>query len=410
MTIPQIIAEIQFTNGVWTDVSPWLVKNASITRGSSRVESPVIRYEPGTATIRLNNSDRRFDPTNLSGPYVSSGVSLVSPMRPLRIRATWNGVTYNLFRGFTDEFAIDWIPGVYSEATVPATDGFKVLTSKRRAAQYNVTYDENSEPIFTPITFGEGEDSGARVERILDSADWPSGDRLIDTGVSTLQATTLEGDALDELYKTVETELGECYVDASGRIVFRNRHAILTESRSTSVQASFGPTIVPMMTKLSTDDATMWNEASISRVGGIPQIFEDSASVVRNRYKTFSVSDLLFEDDLTAMNYGQWIVYTSKDPENRFDFMTLYPIQNSATLFPQVLSREIGDRIQISVTPPGGGSTITRQVFIRGINHEISQENWVTTWTLQSATRYTSNFFILNSATNGVLDQNILSF
>jgi hypothetical protein len=410
MTIPQIIADIQFTAGVWTNVSQWLLHSISVQRGSSRVESPVIRYEPGRATVKLNNSDRRFDPTNLSGPYVSGGNSLVTPMRPIRIRATWDGVTYDLFRGFTDEFAVDWVPGVYSEVTVPSTDGFKVLTSKRRTPTVVVTYDENSEPVFTTVKFGEGEDTGARVHRILDSADWPIGDRVIASGVSSLQATPLEGDALEELYRTVETEIGECYIDGAGRVVFRNRHAILTEARSTTVQASFGASFTPMMTKLSTDDATMWNEASTSRSGGITQTVEDSASVARNRYKTFSASDLLFQDDLTARNYGQWIVYTSKDPENRFDSITLYPGGNPDTLYPQVLGREIGDRIQITVTPPGGGSPITRQVFIRGITHSISQENWVTTWLLQSATRYTANFFVLNSATNGVLNQNVLSF
>jgi hypothetical protein len=53
---------------------------------------------------------------------------------------------------------------------------------------------------------------------------------------------------------------------------------------------------------------------------------------------------------------------------------------------------------------------INREVFIRGINHNVGQEDWTTQWVLQSATRYVPNFFILGSSTNGVLGQNILSY
>ncbi|MEU8278248.1 hypothetical protein AB0C08_28485, partial [Microbispora bryophytorum] len=102
MSLPTIVAEVQFTTGVWTDVSAWLQAPMTVRRGSSRVESPVIRYEPGVATIRLKNGDRRFDPTHTGGPYVSGGISQVTAMRPLRIRAFWDTYTFNLFRGFVD--------------------------------------------------------------------------------------------------------------------------------------------------------------------------------------------------------------------------------------------------------------------------------------------------------------------
>ena len=59
---------------IYEDVSAYL--SAVTTRqGATRVESPLIRYEAGEAQVTLRNEDRRFDPTNLDGPYVTGSGS-----------------------------------------------------------------------------------------------------------------------------------------------------------------------------------------------------------------------------------------------------------------------------------------------------------------------------------------------
>lgn len=72
MAVPVLTTEVMFNDPTWTDISAY-VRGATVKRGSSRVDSPILRYEAGTAQIRLDNRDRRFDPTNLDGPYVSGG-------------------------------------------------------------------------------------------------------------------------------------------------------------------------------------------------------------------------------------------------------------------------------------------------------------------------------------------------
>lgn len=406
MSLPTLIVEAQFTLGVWTDVTSWLKFPLSTNRGSARIQSPIIRYNAGTATVRLNNSDRRFDPSNLSGPYVSGGRTQVQPMRPIRIRCTWSAATYNLFRGFADQWDVSWIanpggssPG-YSLTTVPATDGFKVLTNKRRAPTIVVI---GGQPVTQ--TYGEGELSGARITRILNSAGWAAADRVIATGNSPLQATALSGDALSELQAVADSEIGELYIDGQGRVVFRNRQAIHTDARSTTVQATFGnpsTSIAPFETKLSSDDATLYNEVIATREGGDQQISGDTASQTEFLTRTFTASSLKLQTDGEALNWGQWIVYLSEEPETRFDQIKIHCHANPATLFPAVLSREIGDRIQIVRRPPGGGSAITRDAFIRGIAHEVSTEKWITTFQLQSARSF-GNFFTLDDGTLGLL-------
>lgn len=399
-----------------TDITEF-VRDISLQRGSSRVEGPVVRYEAGTATATLKNDDRRFDPTNLSGPYVSAGATEVEPMRPVRFRATWAGVTYDLWRGYVDNWALGyWKKRNYSEVVLTATDGFKVLSDADRAAG-------------SPV--GGGEDSGARVHRILDSTDWETADRVIATGDTTLQATTLAGSALTELFLVADTEVGELYVDAAGRVVFRNRHALVTDERSNTSQAIFGddPDTVAYVDAYEDDysdiygvptyelryyDVTveydaeqLFNDVRIARTGGTQQTAQDATS--RTKYLTHSYerTDLLMESDGVALDYANFILQQTKDPELRFSTLVIRPHRDPDNLFPQVLGREIGDRITIKLQPPGGG-TITRDVFVRGIRHEIHLDWWETTWTLQAATMWA--FLVLDNATLGTLDENALAY
>ena len=565
-------------DGVWVDISAY-VRSAHIRRGANRVSNPLPRYEAGTASVSLNDPDRRFDPTNLAGPYVASGVTQVTPMRAIRIQAVWDGVTYEVFRGFADAWVTEYADAhpYLARCELTATDATRVLSNYDRIAVGAV---------------GAGEDSGARVNRILDSVEWSDIDRLVSTGDTTHQNTTLAGDAWNELVLTQDTEFGEVYVDSGGRVVFRNRQAAMEDLRSTSATALFGdhPTTTgvestiniarnpsvetdttgwnafggsgPASTRvrdstraiagtwsllvtwgngadpgqltynltdmvvgktytasvyvwvptgsvgvtwlkagsgfgtntaglrdqwvrlqvswvaltasetfglqlwpsgvITTGTETVWvdgllieeggsvstyvdgdevdsewdgtahastsrrlpelpyadvelaydaetlaNLVRITRVGGAEQVAEDTESRQLYLTHTYNRSDLTMQDDSTALNHAGFILHTSKDPELRFTSLVVNPRTDEDGLYPQMLGRQIGDRIRILRDPPGGG-TIEREVFIRGIELDVRAGNWLTTWTLQSATKW--SFFILNHGALGQLDENALSY
>lgn len=382
----------------WSDVSVYLKGQITISRGSRRVDTPVLRYEAGTANIVLKNADRRFDPTNLSGPYVSGGITQVEPMRKLWIRVNWAGTVYDLFQGFIDAWGISYFEPDWSEVAVTATDAFTVFGNYDRLAVGAA---------------GSGENSGARVNRILDSINFPAADRLVATGDSTLQATTLEGDGLAELFLVADSELGELYVDGTGQVTFRNRHAMLLEDRSNTSQVTFGDGGGTELSYadlgISYDWSTIANLAQVAIVGGTVQTAEDAASRSQYLTHTFNRSDLLLETDAEAADYAGWIVGQSATPELRFDTITVQPRRDETVLFPQVLGRRFGDRITIIRRPPGGGSAISRDVIIRGVTHEITTGlAWRTVWTLQSAAKYA--YLVLDDAILGVLDTDRLAF
>lgn len=386
---------------VWTDVTSY-VHSVTVRRGANRVESPIIRYDATTIQVVLNNSDRRFDPTNLAGPYVAAGVTQVTPMRLMRVRATHGSTTYEIARGYADGWQVDYEPsGNYSSVTLAATDGVKVLSRRTRTAVAAV---------------GAGEDSGARVTRILNSIGWDTADRNLDVGDSTLQATTLDGDAWTELQSVQDSEIGEIYVDAGGRVAFRARHAILEDTRSNTSQATFGDgggaELPYESVTIDYDDASLYTRVVATRDGGAAQTADDTTAQAQYLILPFDASGLLLQSDAVTAEWASFVLGQTATPELRFSTLVVNPRNNDATvetnLFTQILAREIGDRVTIIRRPPGGGSAIQRDVFIRGIGHDIGPVTWRTEWALQSASRF--EYLLLDSSVLGLLDTDRLAF
>jgi hypothetical protein len=381
-----------------------------VSRPASRQQGPLWSYRQGTASVVLNNADGRFDPGNLAGPYVAAGATELNAMVPVRVRAAWNGVTYPLFSGFADSWGDDGrnYAGRYAETTLSATDAQKVLSGIKTAGV---------------AAQGTGEDTGARITRILNAAQWYTGTayRSVATGNSTLQGYTGGDSAWTLMQGAADSEIGELYIDGSGKVVFRSRRAVLTDTRSNTVQAVFGDmpgTVQAAGTELpyasvtrARDDTTLANDIQAASTGGALQEVQDAASVAKYLFpRTYARSDLILQDDTTALLWAQWVLYVSKGDEDRFDQITVNPLRDPANLWPQVLGRQAGDRIQVWRRPPGV-APVVKDCFIRGIAHtwDWSAGTWQTTFTLQDASKYGS-FMTLSNPTLGQLNANALAF
>lgn len=375
--------------GYWTDISTGYGSRVSIRRGRTRA---LEKFDAGRLTAVLDNADRRFDPTNTASPYIVGGVSAVQPMRGVRVRAEYAGVSYPLFSGFADAWDIGWSDPAVSDCTLTATDGFKVLA--------------DFDPLeVSPV--GAGEDSGARVSRLLDNASWPAADRAIDTGDSTLQATNLSANTLSELILTADSERGQVFVNAEGNVTFKRRSARSEETVSITVQATFGDAddgveLPYADLTISYDDELIRNRASVARVGGTAQVVSDATSIARYLTHTFTRTDLLFETDDESLQYGTAIVRSWSSGELRFDRMVLEP-DDDDRLWPYALGLDFGHRIKIRRRPPGGGSMIERECFIEGVTHDkTATGKWRTSFDLSQASATTG--LVLDHATRGTLD------
>lgn len=359
---------------VFTDVSAY-IRSVRTDRSFSR---GVQSWQAGTAQVVLNNRDGRFSPANMSGPYVTAGVTQIRPLRPIRITATYAGTTYPVYRGYVLSWLESWTGGAVGKGdsitSLACADEFARLAAVDGMA-------------VTPV--GAGELAGIRVQRLLDAAGH-TGDRDIDTGSHTMQATDLSADTLRELEDVTVAEGGALYVSGSGDVTFDSRTALIDNTRSVSSQATFaddgtGLPYADAQTAYNSDLVVNW--AAYTATGGTTQSVFDATSRALYGDRRDTQDGLICETDAQALALAQWKVQTSKDPEYRFTSITLKPRKSPTTLWPQALGRLVRDQVTVKRTPPGG-FTITQACHIAGISHDITPDDWTTTFDLWSASAY----------------------
>jgi hypothetical protein len=375
------------------------VISINVTRSSSRRTGPVLEYSAGTATIELTNDDGLLD------PYVLEQAGKTAPGALVRIQKVWDGTTYPVFQGYVDSWIPNHLSPTRATITVTASDGFTILSGIPRTE------------LLSPM--GAGELTGTRINWILDQINWPTELRDIDPGASTLQETTHPGDALTEVQEIALNELGEVYINASGVLRFRDRTSVYTDTRSTVSQGTFGSDAANGEIRyvgslgVSWDKESLANVVKATREGGTEQVAIDAASVAQF-FEAVVQQTLLLETNTDALGWASSVLNMDKDPEFRITSINLDTRLNPVTTFPQVLSREIGDRITVIRRPPAttyGSIVDERDVFIRSISHSWTsggETAWKTTWGLQPATKIP--FFVIGSPTQGIIGQNIISW
>lgn len=362
---------------IWTDISAY-VRSVSTNRRFSR---DLQAWEAGTAQIVLNNRDGRFSPSNLSGPYVSAGITQVRPWRPVRITATYNSTTYPLYRGY----ALAWEES-YAGATavtlgdvittVPCTDELGSLARFDGLEQ-------------TPV--GASETSGTRLHRVLDNAGH-AGERAIDDGRITVQATTLSSNCVTELKLTSDSEGGAVWVEADGTVTAADQYSLIESSRSRNSQVTYGDgggSEIPYADiQLQYNGDLLANIASFARTGGTAQTTTDEDSRALYGDRRYTRTDLVCETDDQVEGLTQLWIARYSTPEQRVVSVQLKPRRSASTMFPDVLGRRVRDLVTVNRQPPGG-YTISQQCHVAGISHTITPADWTTDIDLWSARPWT---------------------
>ena len=283
----------------------------------------------------------------------------------------------------------------------------------------------------TPAYGAENEKTGQRIFRLLDEVGMQRSD--IDEGNVRLIPQKVDATVLEMMQIAAESEPGDLFVDASGQIRFDDRYALIENTKSNTTQGTFDTTTLsnPFATvEVAYDDDLLYNIIKTTRYTVDPTKTESENPVLLGTTVTVSnpESQALygartlerrlpvptdFGDDTTygqdyLRDYGTFLMSIYSQPELRPASIRIMPQRSETTLFPQVLDREINDRIVVKFSVPGGG-TIEKSCFIDGVSHDVTPESWSTSFNLRSATQYTG-FFILDSATVGLLDTNKLAF
>lgn len=230
-----------------------------------------------------------------------------------------------------------------------------------------------------------GDKSGARINRILDTYPWPVADRIVDTGASELQTMTLGGSVLSALQKVEETEQGALFVNKNGDIRFIDRNTLVSIISNDTFGDGTGELEYADLIYVY-DDEILYNEAVVTREGGVTQVVGDTTSQARYLRRTKVFDGMLYKTDADARGLAEWWIAHYKDPLLRATNMRLEPTAgNSLTHFPSVLGRELMDRVSVRRRPQNLGAAIDQETLIEGITHDVTPDQWITTWNLSPA-------------------------
>lgn len=338
--------------------------------------------ETGMSTTLLRNQDRALDPSFAASPYYPN----VLPVKPFRLRATFSAITYDLFRGDVE----DW-PQVWS--------------ARENNTEFNsLDAFDPLKDVDIPTTFvRSAELSGARVNAILDAANWPAGQRTVDTGRSTMQAEDLSGGsrkALDMLKEVALAESGFIYINGAGLFVFQDRTRVELGSTSllTLSNVPVGGEYPFTEAKLKNSKDLIKNDIHVTVEGGTTYIAQDATSIGKFRQRSYSITVPLNVSS-EGNDKAHWLLGLYKDAQYRVEYVKIAPQMNDS-LWAHALGRELGDRITVKVFPPGGGAVIQQESIIQRIEHSYEVGVWETTWFLAPSIGQT--YWIAGSATAGL--------
>jgi hypothetical protein len=416
MNLPVLGVSIDFANGpafgnplvlddptsfldeaILADTAADLVDVSNITlqvktkRGRNRILN---KFEAGAATIVLRDDNGYFSPSNTSSPYFGKLV----PLRKVRVWADYQDevtlvtTRYFIFSGYITSYDTNFVRGFEDTSTVTlqCVDGFRLFT--------NIAI--NTVPS-TPA----GQLSGARINALLDVADYPSSQRAIDPGDSTMQADPGTDRNLLDAIQTVEiSEFGGFFFQKTGTATFYSRNTVSIEADQTPYDFSdTGTGIGYASIDFAYDDQLIVNDVVVQRAGGVAQQVQDADSINTYFIHSGQRTGILVETDTEANNQAVMLLNARKNATLRIDSMTLNLFDTNANANDRIkagLAMEIFDLLNITKLMPGG-STVTRELFCQGVSHEITPKMWNTTiFTSEPLIQA----FILDSTIQGTLD------
>ena len=351
------------------------------------------QFQTGGLTLRIVDQNGDFNPQNVTGPYYN----LLTPMKKVQITATFNSVTYPIFSGFITSYVTTY-PGESAEdvamTTIQAVDAFRLA----QVAQISTVTDATA-----------GQLSGTRINKILDEIDWPTSQRDIDAGLTTMQADPgTNRTALQALTTVATSEYGALYVDANNSFVFQDRAVTVGSIGGTpTVFADNGTGIDYFDASWILNDILIFNKATITRSGGSAQIASNQASIDKYFLHSYFLDNLLMQTDAVALDYAQAYVASRAETSIRVDSIVLdLYTPNYDTGVVAALDLDFFDPITIITTQPGG-SLLEKTLQIFGVRMNISPNSWKTTFTTLEPV---IDGFIIGNVDYGILDTSVLSY
>jgi hypothetical protein len=360
----------------WSSITTTDIRHIGIRRGRTREDQA---NQPGVLTVTLENYSSQYDPDNSSSAYQWNGYSILTRGMGVRVKATWSGTTYVIYRGYLEQLNTDM--SLDPVVTMQFTDALAKIGSYT-IPEIALAYS--------------GDTTATRVSRILDSAGWDSSLRSL-TGSRVMTSTVYGSTALALSEEATNCEYGRFHADRQGIVTLIPYESLLTtpyrftlsDSRTsgtieydsiiTNPGAKYLVNTV-ILTQDSVNSQTATNTASIGRYGVAQKAV--TAPLLNN------------SDALTVAQ-----IYADKNalPVTRVDHIE-FDALGIETLWDSVLQSDLGDNVIVERTTIDSRTRIFTSI-IESIDMDITPFLWRVGLDLSPSAR--TGLFILGTSTLG---------
>lgn len=347
-------------------------------------------YEAGNATIRVLDPLSYFSPQNTASPYFGK----LAPLRKIRVSASTATTDHWLFSGYIQDYRYTYPVGQETGyVDIIATDAFRLFNMANVQA--------------IPDT-AAGQDTGTRINKILDYVEFPTSMRSVSTGQSTCIADPGTARTSLEAIKNAEFSegIGAFYISAEGTAVYKNRNEVSASLAGTPIQFNQTTGIPYSNLRFAFDDKLIINDVTFTRYGGgVTQEVFDNDSIAKYFPHSLNRPDLVAQTDDIVLNVAREYCATRKETTIRIDEMTV-DLQDTSVPTDTMIALDYFQNVEITNQQPDG-STIVKTLQVQGLKWEISPNKMVCSVTTLEPI---GEAFIIGNANWGIIGQSMLSY
>ena len=353
MPAPDVLVQIGGSGTAFYDVTSYTT-SVTISRGLSR---ELDRFTTGSANLAFTNQTRAFDPFYTSSPFYPN----IKPRKNMKVSTIVSGSTAVQFTGLVEDWSLDYAVEGEATASAACVDGF-ILFGGQQLNAHTAT----------------AQTTGARIGAVLSRSEvnWPAADRVIDTGVQTLQADVVEQgrEVLEYLQLVAASEPGLLFMTKANKVEFRDRNAGAL-APGTVVFSDAGTAIPYTDIEVSYGTELLYNRVGITPIGLETQLASNATSQTTYGVQSLEVNGLLLplgaQGTTDAAALAAYYAKKYGEPDLRFNTIAVELAALTAAQQTSVLSLELADIVTIQFQPSRVGTRVSKAVQIIGIRHQI---------------------------------------
>lgn len=228
-----------------------------------------------------------------------------------------------------------------------------------------------------------------RIYMVLQAIGWPSGDSvwMIDDEVSFIIPADLDGvSALEYIREVLGSIEGHMFVQADGKLRFLGRYQKASHDYAVS-KGTFGDAPGELgyvgMDGYSLDTELVTNIVRRERYNGtVTAVDQPSITKYGPRDGATQISQVksLLLDSEGDYDLAKYRLAHYKEAISTVDDLVISARKDPINLWPQILQRELSERITLRRRPQSVGAVIEKEMIVEGVEHDILPKRWITTW------------------------------